>query len=74
MPLPAGFSRLQIGLHSIVAILIFAAWFTQEGMGRALTVLLFAGLFHGAFHLWRHTALFDGALWRITLPALHCVL
>ena len=35
--------------------------------GRALTVLLFLGLLHGLFHLWRHTALFDGAL-RVILP------
>ena len=42
--------------------------------GRALKVLLFGGLLHGAFHLWRHTALFDGALRRITPRAIHRVL
>lgn len=42
--------------------------------GRALKVLLFVGLGHGAFHLWRHTALFDGALRRITPRALHGLL
>ena len=42
--------------------------------GRALKVLLFAGLLHGAFHLWRHTALFDGALRTITPRALHRLL
>ncbi len=31
-----GYSGLQIALHWIVAILIFGAWFTHEGMGRAL--------------------------------------
>lgn len=39
----------------------------DEVTGRALTVLLFLGLLHGLFHLWRHTALFDGAL-RLILP------
>ncbi len=31
-----GYSGLQIALHWIVAILIFGAWFTHDGMGRAL--------------------------------------
>ena len=30
------YSRLQVYLHWIVAILIVVAWFTHEGMGRAL--------------------------------------
>lgn len=33
----------------------------------ALLILLVIGLFHGLFHLWRHTALYDGAL-RIMTP------
>ena len=33
----------------------------------ALLILLATGLFHGIFHLWRHTALYDGAL-RIMTP------
>ena len=35
--------------------------------GRAMAVLLLLGLLHGIFHLWRHTALFDGAL-RAIMP------
>ena len=31
-----GYSGPQIALHWIVAVLIFGAWFTHEGMGRAL--------------------------------------
>lgn len=31
-----GYSRLQIALHWIVALLIFGAFFTHDGMGRAL--------------------------------------
>ena len=42
-----------------------------EATGRTLKVLLFLGLLHGAFHLWRHTALFDGALRTITPSAVH---
>lgn len=33
---PTGYSKIQIALHWIVAILIAAAFFTHEGMGRAL--------------------------------------
>ena len=32
----SGYSALQISLHWIVAILIFAAWFLGEGMGKLL--------------------------------------
>jgi cytochrome b561 len=32
----SGYSSLQIGLHWIVAALIFAAWFLGDGMGRLL--------------------------------------
>jgi cytochrome b561 len=42
--------------------------------GRAMKVLLFLGLLHGLFHLWRHTALLDGALRRITPRFVHKVL
>lgn len=37
----------------------------------SLLVLLTAGTFHGLFHFWRHTALYDGAF-RVMMPrALH---
>lgn len=42
--------------------------------GRAMAVLLLLGLFHGIFHLWRHTALFDGALRAIMPKFLHGIL
>lgn len=32
----SSYSGLQIGLHWLVALLVSAAWFTGEGMGRAL--------------------------------------
>lgn len=36
-----------------------------------LLVTMTAGAFHGLFHFWRHTALFDGALRLITPRFLH---
>ena len=46
----------------------------ESTTGRALTVLLFPGLLHGMFHLWRHTALYDGALRTILPKFMHGVL
>ena len=37
----------------------------------ALLVLLTAATFHGLFHFWRHTALFDGAFRMMTPRILH---
>ncbi|MEM6386135.1 MAG: hypothetical protein AAF718_07860 [Pseudomonadota bacterium] len=37
-------------------------------------VIFFGGLMHGLFHLWRHTALYDGSLRNITPRFLHKVL
>lgn len=39
-----GYSRLQIGLHWLIAILILAAWFTSEGMGRLLETRIETGV------------------------------
>lgn len=39
--------------------------------GRAMAVLLLLGLLYGIFPLWRHTALFDGALRTIKPKFLH---
>ena len=44
MSAPTGFSRLQIGLHWIVAVLIIGAWFTHDGMGRALRQRIAEGM------------------------------
>ena len=60
---------------ALVVALALVIWqLDATATGRALKVLLFAGLLHGLFHLWRHTALFDGALRRITPRALHGLL
>jgi cytochrome b561 len=39
-----------------------------------LLALLAAALIHGVFHLWRHTALGDGALRRMTPRRFHNIL
>lgn len=44
------------------------------GLGQYHFYLLSAASLHGIFHLWRHTALGDGALRRITPTALHSML
>lgn len=45
-----GYTRLQIALHWIVAVLVFGAYFTSDGMGRALRARIEQGLtgFEGA--------------------------
>ena len=67
-------ARLLFGVRAGPRVLLGAAAgiasvtvIESQVTGRALTVLLFLGLLHGLFHLWRHTALFDGAL-RVILP------
>ena len=39
-----GYSRLQIALHWLIAILILAAWVTHEGMGRLLEARIESGV------------------------------
>ncbi len=65
--------------HALYLAMAAAAFFSvtaraSEATGRALKVLLFLGLLHGMFHVWRHTALFDGALRTITPRFVHKVL
>jgi len=66
--------------HHALYLLIAAAGvasvtvFEYHSTGRALTVLLFLGLLHGLFHMWRHTALFDGALRTILPKFMHGIL
>ena len=50
-----GYSRLQIGLHWLIAVLVILAWFTGEGMGDALRQRLASGAtgFEGnTLHVW----------------------
>ena len=64
------FSRMQIWIHWIVAILIFAAFFTHEGMGDALRERIEQGL-TGMEGATPHTAIggvaFAFILWRLVL-------
>lgn len=39
-----GYSRLQIALHWLIAVLILAAWITHEGMGRLLETRIETGV------------------------------
>lgn len=69
--------RLQnhaLYLAITVAAALSVTALDSEATGRALKVLLFLGLLHGMFHLWRHTALLDGALRTITPRFVHKVL
>lgn len=67
------FRPLHLGLYALLGVT--ATLTAAELLGltapgpawTALLILLVTGLFHGIFHLWRHTALFDGAL-RIMSP------
>lgn len=50
-----GYSRLQIALHWLIAALIFAAFFTHEGMGRVLNQRIetgATGLEGNTVHVW----------------------
>ncbi|MCG6902928.1 MAG: cytochrome b/b6 domain-containing protein [Rhodobacter sp.] len=58
---PTGYSRLQIWLHWLIAILIAATWFTHEDMGRALRTRLDAGatgIEGNTLHVWLGGAAF----------------
>lgn len=79
------FRRLHPWLHRLIYALM--AWgavvLGAQTLGRALPgpearvllmALLAVTLLHGVFNLWRHTALGDGALRRITPRAIHHIL
>lgn len=67
-------------LHrALYAYLLLTAWLTavNQIFGQRFDlhgmylVLIWAALFHGMFHLWRHTALGDGCLRNMTPKFLH---
>ncbi|GHF65844.1 cytochrome b [Seohaeicola zhoushanensis] len=73
MSTAVAYSRLQISLHWLIAILITAAWFISDGMGRALRQRLEAGEtgFTGnTVHVWIGSAVFALILLRILVRAL----
>lgn len=77
-PLPArGYSRLQIALHWMVAVLVPAAWITGDGMGRVLRQKIEGGepglpihawIGHSLRALWHHYARRDRTLVRMLRP------
>ncbi|TMV07815.1 cytochrome b [Ruegeria sediminis] len=61
MPRRNGYSALQITLHWLIAVLIAAAWFTHEGMGRALEKRIetgASGIEGNTAHVWIGGAVF----------------
>jgi len=70
MAKPSGYSRVQIALHWLVAVLIVAAWFTHDGMGRALRTRIetgASGIEGNTLHVWFGGAAFALILIRIVL-------
>jgi len=66
-----GYSRLQIALHWLVAILIVAAWFTHEGMEDALEARIETGLLSPNPHAILGLAVFTLVLVRIVVRGMH---
>jgi cytochrome b561 len=65
-----GYSGLQIGLHWLVAFLIFGAYFTSDGMGEALRQRLESGatgIDGNTLHVWLGGAVFALVLLRIVV-------
>lgn len=67
---------LMLGLPGILAVMLFDAGpGALSGSTRIVAILtLGAGLLHGVFHLWRHTALGDGALRNMVPKSMHGML
>ncbi len=73
------FGLMHLALVAALALCALAALLAPDGpldgtARLAFLGLLGAGLLHGIFHLWRHTALGDGALRNITPRFLHGIL
>ena len=69
----SGYSALQIGLHWLIAILIFAAYVTSDGMGRALRDRIESGASGtegNTIHVWLGGAVFALVLVRIVVRAM----
>lgn len=64
------YSRSQIALHWLIAVLIAAAWFTHEGMGKALHDRMEAGttgISGNTLHVWIGGLVFVLILLRLVL-------
>lgn len=68
----AVYTPMHLGLYALLAVAVALNAAELAGLilpGRAWTALLLllgAGALHGIYHMWRHTALNDGALRRMT--------
>lgn len=71
------FHPLHLGMYSLLAgavglnVAALVGWAKVEAAWSSLIVLLCAATFHAIFHLWRHTALNDGALRAMTPRIAH---
>lgn len=65
-----GYTKIQIGLHWLVALVIAVAWFTGDGMGRVLRQRIEAGttgIEGNTWHVWLGGAVFLLVLIRIVV-------
>lgn len=73
----AAFPWMHRGMYALVGVAVLMNALALLGLAQgavawnALLVLFVASLFHAIFHLWRHTALNDGALKRMTPKIWH---
>ena len=79
-PLRTAFPAMHWGMYALVALATAANAGALLGLTSldaawiSLLILLVAGTFHAIFHLWRHTALNDGALRKMSPKVLHKIL
>ena len=62
---------LVMAATAILTIGALQGWADMATARRAILILFVAGIFHGIFHMWRHTALNDGALRMMTPKIWH---
>ncbi len=66
--LRAAYLWMHWGMYALVSITVTMNAAALLGIAphdtgwTALLILMTAGILHGLFHFWRHTALYDGAL------------
>lgn len=77
-PLRRAYPWMHRGLHILLTLTALACLFRLAGQPLyyldawiMVNVTLAAGAFHGVFHVWRHTALYDNALHLILPRVMH---
>lgn len=71
MSKPSGYSRLQIGLHWLIALLILAAWLTHDAMEDAFEARLESGLLSPNLHAILGLSVFALVLLRLAVRRRH---